>query len=255
MNEGRISISGVNSWYGDKHILKNICMEIAPRSITSFIGPSACGKTTMLKSINRMNDLVPTFRITGSIKVDDIDVYKEITNSIDLMKHRRRVGMVFQSPNPLPMSILKNLELPIKENFDRLSCKEIKEIIDNCLKSAHIYDEVSSRLQKNALMLSGGQQQRLCIARALTISPEIILFDEPCSALDPISTMKIEELLCELKGKYTIVIVTHNLEQAMRISDNVAFFYQGELVEYGSMHEVFMNPQKELTQNYITGRF
>jgi len=255
MNEAVISIKDVSSWYGDKQILKNINMEIKKNSITSFIGPSACGKTTLLRSLNRMNDLIPSFKLTGTVKIDGTDIYKDIKKPEDLMRHRMNVGMVFQSPNPLPMSIYRNMALPMEESFPKERKKEIPKLIEKYLSDAHLYDEVKDRLHSSGHSLSGGQQQRLCIARVLTISPEIILFDEPCSALDPISTMRIEDLLNELKQDYTIVIVTHNLQQASRISDNVAFFYHGELVEYGESNQVFLNPKSELTQNYITGKF
>ena len=255
MSKSIISIKEVNSWYGDKHVLKNVSMDIEPNKITAFIGPSACGKTTLLKSINRMNDLIPSFRISGTINVEDVDIYKEINKAVELMQHRKRVGMVFQSPNPLPMSIYRNLALPIEENFDKLGKEKMMEIILSSLTATHLHDEVCNRLNSSAMSLSGGQQQRLCIARALTINPEIILFDEPCSALDPISTYKIEELLNELKEKYTIVIVTHNMEQATRISDNVAFFYHGELIEYGTTEQIFFELKQELTQKYVTGKF
>ncbi len=250
-----ISIRNVSSWYGQKKVLDNVNMEIMENEITAFIGPSACGKTTLLKSINRMNDLIKDFKIEGSIVIEDIDIYKDIIKPVDVMKLRQKIGMVFQSPNPFPMSIIKNLTLPIEETINDLSDKEVEEIAINSLKSVHLYNEIEDRLTKSALNISGGQQQRLSIARCLTISPSIILFDEPCSALDPISTILIEELLLELKEKYTIVIVTHNMQQARRISDKVGFFYQGELVEFGDSNEFFGSPKEELTQNYLRGVF
>lgn len=249
-----ISIKNVNSWYGDKQMLKNINMEIEKNKITSFIGPSACGKTTLLKSLNRMNDLIESFRISGDILFGDTNIYKDIKKSTDVMWLRQQIGMVFQNPNPLPMSIYKNLKLPLSEKHI-LTKEEEDNIILTNLKNTHIYEEIKDRIHKSALALSGGQQQRLCIARCLCQSPQVILLDEPCSALDPISTSKIEDLLLELKEKYTIVIVTHNMAQARRISDNVGFFYQGELVEYSDCETFFYSPKKELTQNYLKGVF
>ncbi len=255
MNKSAVSIKHVNSWYRNKQVLKNINMEIEEKSITAFIGPSACGKTTLLKSLNRMNDLISSFKIDGEIIIDGVDIYKDINNPSDLMCFRQKVGMVFQMPNPFPMSIYRNLALPIIEKYNKISRSSIDELIEKCLRDAHLFDEVKDRLKSSGTDISGGQQQRLCIARCLTISPDIILFDEPCSELDPISTLRIEDLLQELKQKYTIIIVTHNLEQASRISDKVGFFYHGELIEYGEKERFFFQPKNELTQKYITGKF
>ncbi|MDP4180060.1 MAG: phosphate ABC transporter ATP-binding protein PstB [Bacillota bacterium] len=250
----KIKVSGLNAWYADNQALKDINIEIKENSITAFIGPSGCGKTTLLRCFNRMNDIIKDFKIEGNIVIDgeDINSIKMQKNLIDL---RKKVGMVFQQPNLFPMSINQNMRLPIKENLNGLRSKEIKDIIEKKLKDAHIYDEVKDRLNKSALRLSGGQQQRICIARTITIEPEIILFDEPCSALDPISTLKIEDLLLDLKNKYTIVIVTHNLEQARRIADYAAFFYEGRIIEQGNSEDIFINPKELLTQNYIRGKF
>lgn len=255
MRKSAVSIKNVNSWYGSKQVLKNINMEIEEKSITAFIGPSACGKTTLLKSLNRMNDLITSFKIDGEINIDGMDIYKDIKKPSDLMQFRQKVGMVFQMPNPFPMSIYKNLSLPIKEKYNNISKSSVEKIIMKSLNDVHLFSEVKDRLKFSGSDLSGGQQQRLCIARCLTINPDIILFDEPCSALDPISTLKIEDLLQELKEKYTIVIVTHNLEQASRISDKVGFFYHGELIEYGEKNSFFCQPKNELTQKYIMGKF
>lgn len=251
-NEIVFNINNLNVWYGEKQALKNVNLNILKNKITAFIGPSGCGKTTLLKCLNRMNDIINSFSYDGEIFLNGEDVNSP---DCDVIHLRKKVGMVFQQPNPLPTSIKKNLLLPIKEHYPHLSKSEIDEIIYKRLKDAHIFDEVSGRLNESALRLSGGQLQRLSIARALTIDPEIILFDEPCSALDPISTMKIEELLLELKEKYTIIIVTHNLQQAVRISDYAAFFYQGEIIENSTASELFINPKQELTQKYISGKF
>jgi phosphate transport system ATP-binding protein len=234
-------------------VLRHVSLEIPAKSIYAFIGPSGCGKTTLLRSINRMNDFVPGFKLEGRIEIGGNDIYA--TNASAYKESlRKHVGMIFQQPNPLPTSIYKNMVLPLKEHY--LGSKEyyMEKAVDK-LKLAALYDEVHDRLHKTALALSGGQQQRLCIARAMMLEPEIILFDEPCSALDPISTYKIEELLLELKKQYTIIMVTHNMEQASRISDYTAFFYQGEIVETCTTEHIFGSPAKELTQNYLTGRF
>lgn len=246
------SVKNVNVKYGDNHALKDINLEILKNSITAFIGPSGCGKTTLLKSLNRMNDLIKSFNISGNILLDNKNLYDSDVNVINL---RRKVGMVFQQPNPFPMTIFDNVKLPVEENITGLSKSRIREIVVDKLKAANLYDEVKTRLNKSALRLSGGQQQRLCIARALAIEPEILLFDEPCSALDHISTMKIEELLLELKERFTIVIVTHNLQQAARIADYVVFFYKGRIEEQGVARDIFMNPKSELTANYLHGAF
>lgn len=247
-----ISIRDFNAWYALKQALIEVNMDIGKNQVTAFIGPSGCGKTTLLRSINRMNDLISSFKSTGRITLDGVEI---TANQINPLELRKKVGMVFQDPTPFPMSIHDNMKLPIMENCEKLSRSYIENIITERLKDAALYDEIKDRMSKSALMLSGGQQQRLCIARALTINPEVILFDEPCSALDPIATAKIEELILELKKKYTIIIVTHNLEQACRIADYVAFFYEGRIVEQGPAQKVFINPETELLGNYLTGKF
>jgi phosphate transport system ATP-binding protein len=249
-NQGiSISIANLNAWYGNLQALKDVNLNIPRHHITAFIGPSGCGKTTLLGCLNRMNDLLSGFSRTGSIELDGEDIY---AREYKVMNLRKKVGMVFQDPNPFPMSIYNNLKLPLDENnkIDRLTAEDI---IIKKLKDAGLYDEVKQRLHKSALKLSGGQQQRLCIARALTIEPEVLLLDEPCSALDPISIAKIETLLTEIKRRYTIVIVTHNLQQAARIADYVVFFYQGEIVEQGLAKEIFVNPKEERTEDYLRG--
>ena len=251
MEEVLVKIRNVSAWYGSTPVLKNIELDIPKNKIYAFIGPSGSGKTTLLRSINRLNDLSSEFRIEGSIEIDGKNVYeKNDRKSVEEL--RRGIGMVFQQPNPLPTTIIRNMLLPVKEHY-RDSHNEMVKLAVMNLKGAGLYDEVSNRLNKTAMKLSGGQQQRLCIARALMLNPGIILFDEPCSALDPISTYNIEELLLQLKEKYTIIIVTHNMEQASRISDNCAFFYQGELIEKGLTAELFIKPRAELTQKYLHG--
>lgn len=238
-------------WYGDTQALHHIDMNIPDQSITALIGPSGCGKSTFLKTLNRMNDLVPEVRITGTVKYNGMDIFAP---SVDVNSLRREVGMVFQKPNPFPMSIYDNIAYgPRTHGITKRI--ELDEIVERALRDAAIWDEVKDRLKKNALGLSGGQQQRLCIARALAVQPEVLLMDEPTSALDPISTSKIEELAVELKKKYTIIIVTHNMQQAVRISDQTAFFLLGELVEYGNTEKMFSDPQDQRTEDYITGRF
>lgn len=245
-----INIQNFNLFYGDFQALKNINMTIEDRKITSFMGPSGCGKSTLLKSINRMNDLVEGCRIDGNIYLDNEDIYA--TQDINFL--RKRVGMVFQKPNPFPMSIYDNLTFgPRTHGIKNKS--DLNQIVQTSLKQAAIWNEVKDRLKKPALSLSGGQQQRLCIARALTVAPQVLLMDEPTSALDPISTGKIEELLMTLKGQYGIIIVTHNMQQAARISEKSAFFLLGELVEYDVTANMFSNPKDSRTENYITGRF
>lgn len=246
----KIKIEDINLWYGEFQALKNINMDIEENEIMAFIGPSGCGKTTLLKSINRMNDLVDTCRIEGLIALDGEDV-----NSVDSLElFRKRVGMVFQKPNPFPMSIYDNVAFGPRAHG--VSKKvDLDKIVEKALRDAAIWDELKDRLHKSALSLSGGQQQRVCIARALAIEPEVILMDEPTSALDPISTAKIEQLIMELKNKYTVVIVTHNMQQAARISDKCAFFLHGELVEVNSSEQIFTNPSDQRTEDYITGRF
>lgn len=243
-------ISEMNLHYGDFHALKNINLELLKNEVSAFIGPSGCGKSTLLKSLNRMNDLVPYCKITGEILLDGQDIYKfKDVNSL-----RKRVGMVFQKPNPFPMSIYENITFGPKTHGIKKK-RDLDEIVELCLKQANIFDEVKDRLHKSALGLSGGQQQRLCIARALAVKPEVILMDEPTSALDPISTLKIEDLINELKGEFTIIIVTHNMQQALRISDKTAFFLMGEVVEFDKTDIIFTVPKEQKTQDYITGRF
>ena len=246
----KLSIENLNLYYGDFHALKNINMEIEEGKITAFIGPSGCGKSTLLKSLNRMNDLVEGCKITGDVKLDG----KEIYGDIDVNLLRKKVGMVFQKPNPFPMSIYDNIAYgPRTHGITQKA--QLDEIVERALRSAAIWDEVKDRLKKNALGLSGGQQQRLCIARALAVEPKVLLMDEPTSALDPISTSHIEDLVVELKDKYTIVMVTHNMQQAVRVSDYTAFFLLGELVEFGGTDEIFSQPKDKRTEDYITGRF
>ena len=246
-----ISVNDLNLWYGSHQALTNICMGIPEKSITALIGPSGCGKSTFLKTLDRMNDLVPGVKIEGSVSFHGQDIYAPGT---DVSGLRRQIGMVFQKPNPFPMSIYDNIAYGPRTHGVRNRAK-LDEIVERSLRGAAIWDEVKDRLKKNALGLSGGQQQRLCIARALAVEPEVLLMDEPTSALDPISTSKIEELAMELKEHYTIVIVTHNMQQAVRISDNTAFFLLGELVEYGETEQMFSQPREKKTEDYITGRF
>ena len=249
--ENILSVNDLNLWYGEHQALKNISLDIPEKSITALIGPSGCGKSTFLKTLNRMNDLVPGVRITGSVQYRGEDIYAPTT---DVSELRRQVGMVFQKPNPFPMSIYDNVAYGPRTHGIRNRAK-LDDLVERSLRGAAIWDEVNDRLKKNALGLSGGQQQRLCIARALAVEPEVLLMDEPTSALDPISTSKIEDLAVQLKEKYTIVIVTHNMQQAVRISDNTAFFLLGDLVEFGSTEQIFSNPHDKRTEDYITGRF
>lgn len=246
----KISIEKVNLYYDQFHALKNINLEIPEHAITAFIGPSGCGKSTLLKSINRMNDLVEGCKITGDFLLDGKNIYKDI----EVNQLRKRVGMVFQKPNPFPMSIYDNIAFGPRTHGIR-SKAQLDEIVEKSLRDAAIWDELKDRLKKNALGLSGGQQQRLCIARALAVNPEVILMDEPTSALDPISTSKIEDLVLEIKKDYTIVMVTHNMQQATRISDRTAFFLMGEVVEYDETEKLFSIPRDKRTEDYITGRF
>ena len=248
---GIISVEDMCLWYGSHQALHNISIDIPEKSITALIGPSGCGKSTFLKTLNRMNDLIPDVKITGSVKYKGMDIFDP---SVDVSQLRRQIGMVFQKPNPFPMSIYDNIAYGPRTHGVRNKAK-LDDIVERSLRGAAIWDEVKDRLKKNALGLSGGQQQRLCIARALAVEPDVLLMDEPTSALDPISTSKIEELAVELKEKYTIVIVTHNMQQAVRISDNTAFFLLGELVEYGSTERLFSQPTDKRTEDYITGRF
>ena len=246
-----LSVQDLCLWYGNHQALKDINIEIPEKSITALIGPSGCGKSTFLKTLDRMNDLIPDVKITGSVRYKGEDIFDP---SVDVSELRRQVGMVFQKPNPFPMSIYDNIAYGPRTHGVKSRAK-LDEIVEQSLRGAAIWDEVKDRLKKNALGLSGGQQQRLCIARALAVEPEVLLMDEPTSALDPISTSKIEELAMELKDRYTIVIVTHNMQQAVRISDHTAFFLLGELVEYGETEKLFSQPQDKRTEDYITGRF
>lgn len=238
-------------WYGNTQALKNVSIEIPERSITALIGPSGCGKSTFLKTLNRMNDLIPSVRITGTVTYGGQDIFAP---SVDVNDLRKNIGMVFQKPNPFPMSIYDNIAYGPRTHGIK-NRVQLDEIVEEALQGAAIWDEVKDRLKKSALGLSGGQQQRLCIARALAVKPKVLLMDEPTSALDPISTSKIEDLTQQLKKEYTIIIVTHNMQQAVRISDNTAFFLLGELVEYGNTEKMFSQPNDRRTENYITGRF
>ena len=246
-----ITVKDLCLWYGNTKALKNVNINIPEKSITALIGPSGCGKSTFLKTLDRMNDLVPGVKITGEVKYRGENIFDP---SVDVNELRREVGMVFQKPNPFPMSIYDNIAYGPRTHGVTNRAK-LDEIVENSLKCAAIWDEVKDRLKKNALGLSGGQQQRLCIARALAVEPQVLLMDEPTSALDPISTSKIEELASELREKYTIIIVTHNMQQAVRISDRTAFFLLGELVEYGDTEKMFSKPDDQRTEDYITGRF
>ena len=246
----KMMLQDVNLYYGDFHALKNVSLTIPEKQITAFIGPSGCGKSTLLKSLNRMNDLVENCRITGRFLLDGEDIY----SGMDVNQLRKRVGMVFQKPNPFPMSIYDNIAYGPRTHGIRSKIR-LDEIVEQSLRDAAIWDEVKDRLKKNALGLSGGQQQRLCIARALAVEPEVLLMDEATSALDPISNSKIEDLAVELKDKYTIVIVTHNMQQATRVSDKTAFFLMGEVIEAGDTERVFSMPRDRRTEDYITGRF
>ena len=249
MNEAIISVKDLNLWYGGTQALKNITMDIPEKSITALIGPSGCGKSTFLKTLNRMNELIPGVRITGEVNYRRQSIFDAEVNSL-----RKNVGMVFQKPNPFPMSIYDNIAYGPRTHGIR-SRVQLDDIVERALRNAAIWDEVKDRLKKNALGMSGGQQQRLCIARALAVEPEVLLMDEPTSALDPISTSRIEDLTMQLREKYTIVIVTHNMQQALRISDQTAFFLLGDLVEYGATETMFSTPSDRRTEDYITGRF
>lgn len=247
---GKFNISNLDLYYTDFHALKNVNLDLPEKEITAFIGPSGCGKSTLLKSLNRMNDLVEGCKITGEITLDGVDIYK----NIDVNLLRKRVGMVFQKPNPFPMSIYDNIAYgPRTHGIHNKS--QLDDIVEKSLRGAAIWDEVKDRLKNSALGMSGGQQQRLCIARALAVQPDVLLMDEPTSALDPISTSKVEDLALELKKDYTIIMVTHNMQQAARISDNTAFFLLGEVVEYDKTEKLFSMPKDRRTEDYITGRF
>jgi phosphate transport system ATP-binding protein len=247
----KISTHGLNLYYSGKQALKSISMDIKPRHVTALIGPSGCGKSTFLRSLNRMNDLIEDVRIEGNVAIDDVDIYDR---QVDVVELRKRVGMIFQKSNPFPKSIYDNIAYGPRINgvHDR---KKLDGIVENSLRRAAIWEEVKDDLRKSAFALSGGQQQRLCIARALAVDPEVLLMDEPASALDPLATAKIEELIYQLKQNYTIVIVTHNMQQAARVSDYTAFFYIGELIEFGETKKMFTTPEKKQTEDYITGRF
>lgn len=246
-----VTVKNMCLWYGEHQALKDVNINILEKSITAFIGPSGCGKSTFLKSLNRMNDLIPSVKITGDVKYNGKNIFE---SSVDVNELRREIGMVFQKPNPFPMSIYDNVAYGPRTHGVKSKAK-LDDIVEQSLKDAAIWEEVKDRLKKNALGLSGGQQQRLCIARALAVKPAVLLMDEPTSALDPISTSKIEELTIKLKENYTIIMVTHNMQQAVRISDQTAFFLLGELVEYGNTETLFSTPKDKRTEDYITGRF
>lgn len=250
MENIKLSAQNLNLYFGTKHVLKNINIHFYERKVTSLIGPSGCGKSTLLRSFNRMHDLTPDARLEGKLLLENEEINHKKTSATEI---RKRIGMVFQKPNPLPKSIYENLSYPLK--IHRYPKNEIQDRVEKALMESYLWDEVKDDLHKPAVRLSGGQQQRLCIARTVVLRPEVILMDEPCSALDPISTSKIEELIHELKKEYTIVIVTHNMQQAKRISDKVAFMYLGELLEYEDSNSIFTNPKQELTKNYIHGHF
>lgn len=251
IEEIKISAKHLNLYYGENHALKDINMDIKKNAVTALIGPSGCGKSTFLKSLNRMNDLVENVKITGEITLDNENIYDE---NVDTTLLRKKIGMVFQQPNPFPMSIYDNIAYGPRIHGIKSKAK-LDEIVEESLRGAAIFDEVKDRLKKSALGLSGGQQQRLCIARALAVQPDVLLMDEPTSALDPISTLKVEELMEDLKKKYTVVVVTHNMQQATRVSDETAFFLVGEVVEFDKTETIFSNPKNKKTEDYITGRF
>jgi phosphate transport system ATP-binding protein len=247
-----IDVQGLNFYYGTKRALEDITIRIPARLVTAFIGPSGCGKSTFLRTLNRMNDIILGTRAEGRVVIDGADIYRPGTDVVEL---RRRVGMVFQKSNPFPKSIFENVAYGLRINAMAKSRADLHERVEESLRAAAIWDEVKDRLHESALALSGGQQQRLCIARALAVKPDILLMDEPASALDPIATQRIEELIYQLKREYTIVIVTHNMQQAARVSDKTAFFWLGRLVEYGATDQIFTNPSEKLTEDYVTGRF
>jgi phosphate transport system ATP-binding protein len=248
----KIDVSGMNFYYGANRVLHEIDLKVLANQVTAFIGPSGCGKSTFLRSLNRMNDIIPGTRVEGSVRIDGADIYAP---SVDVVDLRRRVGMVFQKSNPFPKSIFENVAYGLRINNMSRSRDDLRGRVEESLKKAALWDEVSDRLSTSALALSGGQQQRLCIARALAVEPEILLMDEPASALDPIATQRIEELIYQLKSRYTIVIVTHNMQQAARVSDVTAFFWLGKLVECGRTEKIFTAPSEKLTEDYVTGRF
>ncbi|HYV50346.1 MAG TPA: phosphate ABC transporter ATP-binding protein PstB [Dongiaceae bacterium] len=251
MNDVKIAARRLSLWYGDKQALKEISLEIAPNKVTSLIGPSGCGKSTFLRCLNRMNDLIDGVRIEGEVRIDDVDIYGKGLDVVDL---RRKVGMVFQKSNPFPKSIFDNIAYGPRVNGIK-GKRNMQELVEQSARRAAIWDEIKDRLHESALSLSGGQQQRLCIARALAVNPDILLMDEPASALDPISTAEVEETIHELKELYTVVIVTHNMQQAARVADYTAYFYLGELVEFAPTQVLFTNPRQKSTEDYITGRF
>jgi len=246
-----IETKNLNLWYGEKQVLKNIDLKIPEEKVTAVIGPSGCGKSTLIRCFNRMNDIIDCCRIEGKVFIDEKDIYDKRTDVVEL---RKNVGMVFQKPNPFPKNIYENIAYAPRIHGLK-NKKKLDKIVEKCLKQAFLWDEVKDRLSESARSLSGGQQQRLCIARALAVEPEIILMDEPCSALDPMATAKIEELIRYLSKDYTVIIVTHNMQQAARVSDYTAYLYIGELIEFGSTKQIFENPREESTENYITGRF
>ncbi|HEY7283889.1 MAG TPA: phosphate ABC transporter ATP-binding protein PstB [Vicinamibacterales bacterium] len=248
----KIDVNGMNFYYGARRVLEQIAVKVRPNEVTALIGPSGCGKSTFLRSLNRMNDIVPGARVEGSICIDGRDIY---ASSVDVVDLRRRVGMVFQKSNPFPKSIFDNVAYGLRINSLTRSREELGGRVESSLKAAALWDEVKDRLHTSALALSGGQQQRLCIARALAVEPEILLMDEPASALDPIATQRIEELIYQLKTRYTIVIVTHNMQQAARVSDVTAFFWLGKLIECDRTNKIFTAPKEKLTEDYVTGRF
>jgi phosphate transport system ATP-binding protein len=248
----KIQVAGMNFFYGPHRVLENIALDVQPNQVTALIGPSGCGKSTFLRSLNRMNDIVPGARVEGSVRIDGADIYAP---SVDVVDLRRRVGMVFQKSNPFPKSIFDNVAYGLRINHLTRSREELRGRVEASLKAAALWDEVGDRLHTSALALSGGQQQRLCIARALAVEPEVVLMDEPASALDPIATQRIEELIYQLKTRYTIVIVTHNMQQAARVSDVTAFFWLGKLVESDRTNKIFTAPSEKLTEDYVTGRF
>jgi phosphate transport system ATP-binding protein len=248
-----LDVRDLSAWFGDHQVLKNIRMEIAKNSVTSVMGPSGCGKSTFIRCLNRMHDMTPGFRMSGEILLDGVNIYSERVDPVYL---RRKVGMVFQQPNPFPrMSVFENVAVGLRLNGRKLGRAELVETVEKSLRMAALWEEVKDHLDRPGLSLSGGQQQRLCIARALAVEPEVLLMDEPCSAVDPVSTAKIEELIEDLSGRYTIAVVTHNMQQAARISDSVAFFLMGELIEMDKSGKIFTNPSDKRTEQYITGRF
>ena len=251
-HETKVAAHDVNVFYGDKHALQNVSVNIPDRSVMAFIGPSGCGKSTFLRCINRMNDTIPIAKVTGKIVIDNQDIYDK---NLDVVQLRARVGMVFQKPNPFPKSIFENVAYGVRLNGLVENKARLQERVEESLRQAALWEEVKDRLHESALALSGGQQQRLCIARALAIKPEVLLMDEPASALDPIATQRIEELIYQLKKTYTIVIVTHNMQQAARVSDDTAFFWLGKLVEFDKTERIFTAPNEKLTEDYVTGRF